>query len=144
MKSHLGNIIYELVENNQGSIQDLATKVPNTNSSTFSKIRAGSYVRISDERLEAIAEALAKDSPGIKTEIICEYLKDMCPRNFRHLIAIKPKKALSPQHRHESSGINETLDILGQAAAKDTAFKTHLDSLRTLAESVIESKRRNT
>ena len=138
MKSHLGKIIYNISESNEMSIYQLASEVPNTNSSTFSKIRAGQYVRISDDRLTAIAKALAPNDPGLRTQIICEYLKDMCPKSFRHLIEIRPKEDKATKHDYRSSDINETLNIIGQAAATDETFKAHLDSLRLLAESILE------
>lgn len=140
MKTHLGEIIYQLAEANDLGIHELAAKVPNTTSSTFSKIRAGSYVRISDERLRAIAEALGKDSPTRQTSIICGYLKDMCPRDFRHQIEIKPKKSYQSKSGEQSTGINETLDKLAKAAAKDQSFLTHLESLSLLADAVLTRK----
>lgn len=138
MKSHLGKIIYEITDSKEMSIYQLAAKVPHTNSSTFSKIRSGQYVRISDDRLTAIASALAPHERGLRTQIICEYLKDMCPKDFRHLIDISPKEKTSGKHDYRSSDINETLNLIGQAAASDQTFKAHLDSLRLLAESLLE------
>lgn len=137
MKSHLGKIIYDITDSNEMSIYQLAAEVPHTNSSTFSKIRSGQYVRISDERLNAIANTLAPQDAGLRAQIICEYLKDMCPKNYRHLINISPKENTGSKQDYKSSDINETLNIIGQAAATDDTFKAHLDSLRHLAESIL-------
>ncbi|CAA6696193.1 MULTISPECIES: hypothetical protein [unclassified Lentimonas] len=139
MKTHLGEIIYQLAESKKLGIHELAAKVPNTTSSTFSKIRAGSYVRISDERLKQISLALT-DNPHTQASIMCAYLKDMCPKDFRHQIEIKPKLGKKNKNTPTPSGINETLEILAKAAAKDDSFHTHLESLGQLASAILAKK----
>lgn len=111
MKTHLGEIIYQLAESNDLGIHELAAKVPNTTSSTYSKIRAGNYVRISDERLHSIGTALT-DDPNTRASIICAYLQDMCPKDYRHQVEIKPRKGMRSKNSNLSSGINDMLENL--------------------------------
>ena len=138
MKKHLGEVIYHLAEEKGLSLYDLADQVPNTNASSFSKIRSGSYARLSDERLNDIANALAGDDLVKRNSIICAYLKDMCPRDYRHQIEISSKRKPKSVAALNTSGIGHILDVLGQAAAKDDAFLEHLGTLTNLANSIIE------
>lgn len=47
----------------------------------------------------------------------------------------------SSKHDYRSSDINETLNIIGQAAATDETFQAHLDSLSLLAKSILNQNK---
>lgn len=135
MKHHLGDIIYKLSEARRWCVKELAARVPGTTPSTFSKIRGGDFSRISDQRLEHIAEALAPDDPNTRAAIICAYLRDMCPRDYHHLVDIRPR-AEDPGGSFDM-GIHKTLQKLAEASAKDDTFLAHLKSLEGLAEAIL-------
>lgn len=137
MKTHLGDIIYHLAEKQGIGIRELAERVPNTTSSTFSKIRAGQYSRVSDERLQEIATALAPRDKATQALIVSAYLRDMCPRNYRHQIDTLPKKV---SKKCTSAGLNEQLELIAEAAAVDDAFHAHLKSLSHLATAILTKK----
>jgi hypothetical protein len=140
MKTHLGEIIYRLAEQQGIGIRELSKKVSNTTPSSFSKIRAGHYSRISNERLQEIATTLAPNDKATQALIICAYLQDMCPRSYRHIVDIAPKQV--SQHCSNSS-LNEQLDLIAEAAAVDDAFHAHLESLSHLASAILSKEHKS-
>lgn len=137
-KSNVGALIYKLADERGIPIHELATMVPNTTPSTFSKIRSGDYSRISDERLCCIAQILAPDDKVLRAEIICAYLQDMCPGDFQHLVEIRPNVKRRLSKESNALGINAILDKLGETAARDEVFLSHLKSLEGLTESILK------
>jgi hypothetical protein len=142
--SHFGSLIYEFAKQQDLSIRELAEKVKGTTPSTFSKIRGGNYAKLTDDRLNAILDALAPNDHNQRALLVCAYLWDLCPTNFHTSVEISPrlpvKFCAKDKNGKTEIRINdllpELLSDIGKAAANNPQFFKHVKSLADLAKSV--------
>jgi hypothetical protein len=140
--SHFGSLLYEFCKDQELSIRDLSKQVEGTSPSTFSKIRAGNYSKLTEDRLNQILAAVVPENPSARALMVCAYLWDMCPEAYHTEVKIEPnlEGAFSPsEHNEELTPEIKTilpalLSDIARAANANEVFFDHVRSLGKLAK----------
>ncbi|MGZ0655567.1 hypothetical protein ACWPKO_11850 [Coraliomargarita sp. W4R53] len=147
-QSNFGELIYEFANKQDLSIRDLSERVEGTTPSTFSKIRAGNYSKLTEERLTRILTALAPDDKEAQALMVCAYLWDMCPTTYHTAINIEPpmpaayaaKKSAKDKNPKINNILPNLLNDIGKAAIANPSFFEHVKSLAKLSSEFTHSK----
>ncbi|MDQ8195754.1 hypothetical protein QEH59_15080 [Coraliomargarita sp. SDUM461004] len=141
-KSHFGALIYEFSKSQGLNIRELSKRVEGTTPSTFSKIRAGNYSKLTEERLNRILDALAPDDKNARALMVCAYLWDICPAAYHTAINIEPRSDAMNVSTDRAGNSNLQIDnilpnlltSIGKAASVNPTFFEHVQSLGKLAK----------
>jgi len=148
-KRLFGDLCAVKIEDSGRSVKEIASKIPRTPASQFTRWKKGLWTYIPPDKLEAVCREISPDDYRGQLDLIIAYLADQTPAAFRPSILIGQKgeaegKGLRPMAgagSNWSEEMRQRLDAVAQAYLLNDDFANMVNSLTAWGKRLVQESK---